>query len=571
MTLPDFAARQQVEGFAAVVSNPNRDYAVIGKGATPDFRGPCRMAMTRDWARPSQADEPPLEWQTAAVPRAVDTTFSFTGESGNLPENAYPPNQATLYVNDEPAITFDLGQRQPRLWVQGDWALDFTPKQVHASFDHYHRHICMGCSGVYRLAAPARALVAGQPLRLKIVLDGRRSDASAWFGVRHRTDTLEQSDSVNAQQIQQLQTQIIDLKRAIGTLARRQYADLFVERLRTEDVIVYGGGASHVHDSDVIRLHNGDLLACFREGLEHMADNAVFAMVRSRDGGKTWGERQVLRQHAHTDERSGSLCQLRDGTILADHWPNRMYDLDGYYAYKVVHDKGRRPGMYVGRSTDNGHAWSWPAEPVDPAPFPAIYTAEHIVELPSGRLILPVYYWIADGDRWGSAVFCSEDEGLSWRYLATVADVPGVKLDEPALVVTKTGRLVCILRNDSGDVYYQTNSDDGGQTWTPASPTPIPGYYNPACLTVLPDNTVLCIYSSRGDPCGIYVVASYDNGATWDMAHRRVLRDDFPTNNDSTYPSAVVMPDGRVFTTYYFNLFGRFYIAGSFFRWERDQ
>ena len=29
-----------------------------------------------------------------------------------------------------------------------------------------------------------------------------------------------------------------------------------------------------------------------------------------------------------------------------------------------------------------------------------------------------------------------------------------------------------------------------------------------------------------------------------------------------------VMPDGRVFVAYYFNMFGRFFIAGSFFRWE---
>jgi hypothetical protein len=34
------------------------------------------------------------------------------------------------------------------------------------------------------------------------------------------------------------------------------------------------------------------------------------------------------------------------------------------------------------------------------------------------------------------------------------------------------------------------------------------------------------------------------------------------------YPSALLMPDGRVFVVYYFNMFGRFFITGSFFRWE---
>lgn len=66
----------------------------------------------------------------------------------------------------------------------------------------------------------------------------------------------------------------------------------------------------------------------------------------------------------------------------------------------------------------------------------------------------------------------------------------------------------------------------------------------------------------------MYVVASYDNGETWDMANRKVIRDDFP-NWDIGYPSSVLMPDGRVFAVYYFNMFDRYFIAGSTFRWER--
>ena len=33
-------------------------------------------------------------------------------------------------------------------------------------------------------------------------------------------------------------------------------------------------------------------------------------------------------------------------------------------------------------------------------------------------------------------------------------------------------------------------------------------------------------------------------------------------------PKLSVMPDGRIFTVYYFNMFHRFFMVGSFFRWE---
>jgi hypothetical protein len=63
---------------------------------------------------------------------------------------------------------------------------------------------------------------------------------------------------------------------------------------------------------------------------------------------------------------------------------------------------------------------------------------------------------------------------------------------------------------------------------------------------------------------GIYVVASDDDGETWDVANRRVIRDDSPSW-DIGYPSLVLLPDGRVLAVYCFNLFERYFIAGRFF------
>ena len=578
LTPDDFDQRQQVEGFAQLVSEPNHP-AYLPGGLGPDFRGQSAAATTHQWWRPMQSNEPDLVWLTAPVPLAVDTTFSFIGESSNHPENVFPMNQATLFANDERAITFDLGVRQRSLWMSGDWALEFIPKQVATTVDGYHRQFGMcGCCGIYRLAVPARALQAGQPLRLKVIIEPLRSNVITWFAVRRRSDALEVSTHSNAEQIQRLQDELIHLKRVVGNLARRSYAGLFPERLATEDVIVYTNGLAHVHVPDVIRLHNGDLLVAFREATEHLSNDGRIVMVRSSDGGKTWGERQVLVETPDTDERECALYQLRDGTVLANEWPNTYYDRDGYYLGVPTTHHVRQMGMYVGRSTDNGHTWTWPTKPFDPAPYHWAVSSERIVELPSGRLLMACYCGHESRRQWGSAIYCSDDKGVSWHYLATVADLPGKRLGEPALIETHSGRLICMMRNEDGLTYYESLSDDGGVTWSPARPSAVPGMSNPCSLVTLPDATVLCIYGARpreaapyaprDDVGGLYVVASYDEGETWDMAHARVIRDDF-MNMDIGYPASIVMTDGRILVVYYFNMFGRFFIAGSFFRWEK--
>ena len=327
-------------------------------------------AMTRHWYRPERPGEPDLSWETAPAPQAIETTFVFIGESANQPENLFPANQATLYADDHQAVTFDLGQRQRRLWQSGDWALEFIPKQVGSSVDGYHRQFgTHGCCGIYRLAAPAAAITAGQPLRIRIVMESPRSDAIAWFAVRQRSDVLEVSTRTQSDEIQRLQDELIHLKRIVGNLAHRAYPELLPERLPAEEVIIYGNGRAHVHVPDVLLLQNGDLLCAFREATEHLSNDGCIVMVRSSDGGKTWGQRQALAEFAENDERECALCQLGDGTLLANEWPNTYYDRDGYYLATPTTHHTRQMGMYIGRSTDNGYNWTWPAEPIDPAPY----------------------------------------------------------------------------------------------------------------------------------------------------------------------------------------------------------
>ena len=59
--------------------------------------------------------------------------------------------------------------------------------------------------------------------------------------------------------------------------------------------VIYTNGSRHLHPADLIRLRSGELLVTAREATEHIARDGDVIMLRSRDEGKTWGEKQAMR------------------------------------------------------------------------------------------------------------------------------------------------------------------------------------------------------------------------------------------------------------------------------------
>jgi hypothetical protein len=66
-------------------------------------------------------------------------------------------------------------------------------------------------------------------------------------------------------------------------------------------------------------------------------------------------------------------------------------------------------------------------------------------------------------------------------------------------------------------------------------------------------------------PGGIRACFSTDNGETFDVSHEVQLRNDF-FNWDVGYPESLQLPDGRVLTVYYGNLFNEYFLGGTFWR-----
>src|SRR5581483_12496883 len=159
----------------------------------------------------------------------------------------------------------------------------------------------------------------------------------------------------------------------------------------------------------------------------------------------------------------------------------------------------------------------------------------------------------------------------TWTYLSTLASDPGGTRGgfvEPGIVRTKSGRIVAGLRNGGADqAVFTTYSDDDGRTWQPPQQTPMHGH--PVDLIQLADGRVMATYGVRppihDKPGGIRACFSRDNGATWDLATEVQIRNDF-INWDVGYPESLELPDGRVLSVYYYNLFGKYFIGGTFWR-----
>ena len=212
-------------------------------------------------------------------------------------------------------------------------------------------------------------------------------------------------------------------------------------------------------------------------------------------------------------------------------------------------------GNWIRRSEDNGRTWS--------AAIPTPVNAPHgPVRLADGRLLyvginkkvgdmkLPD---LPDAQRIAAAE--SRDDGRTWQLVGFIPVPesldPGAKgFHEAHVVETAAGTLVAMLRHHGtpGKYYlWQSESSDGGRTWTMAHQTPIWGY--PPHLIRLKNDWLLVSYGRRKEPFGERACISRDHGKTWEVESELVIAD--APNGDLGYPATVQLEDGSLYTVYY--------------------
>jgi len=315
------------------------------------------------------------------------------------------------------------------------------------------------------------------------------------------------------------------------------------------------------------RRRNGQLLLVYSGGREaHVCPFGRVEMMQSDDGGQTWGFPRVLLDSA-IDDRDSGVMETDKGTLLVTTFTSLAYESlltaaekramekkpswpeEKLKRWQAAHrrltpeQRKAELGQWMIRSTDGGVTWSaryWC--PVNSPHGP--------VQLSDGRLLY------AGKELWHGqhriGVCESTDDGVTWRWLATIPTRPGDNHEnyhELHAVEAANGRIIVQIRNhNSANVgeTLQSESSDGGKTWTP--PHPIGVWGLPSHLLRLRDGRLLMTYGHRRPPFGNQARVSSDHGQTWSAP--LVISSD-GAGGDLGYPSTVELDDGTLVTVWY--------------------
>ncbi len=137
----------------------------------------------------------------------------------------------------------------------------------------------------------------------------------------------------------------------------------------------------------------------------------------------------------------------------------------------------------------------------------------------------------------------------TYEKLGEIPDIPERDSHEPHAVVLADGRIIVHIRVQNGVfTTYQSESADGGRTFT--QPRQILDDLGgaPAHLLKLKNGTLVSTYGYRQPPYGIKVMISRDGGETWDAGHDLYVNG---VHEDLGYPASVELTNGDILTVFY--------------------
>lgn len=299
----------------------------------------------------------------------------------------------------------------------------------------------------------------------------------------------------------------------------------------------------------ITRTAQDELIVVFSGDRDaHVCPWGKTEMIRSQDNGQTWSAPVVI-NNTPLDDRDAGIIQTSQGTWLVSWFTSLAFESNlkwQRHAQKVTPELRKQwLGYWVRRSEDNGKNWGKPIATNSSAPHGPI-------QLRDGRLLYVGRVWHNDQNR--ILVEESADDGRSWQILAEIK-IPKDEFIkyywEPHVAELKSGKLVAMIRyqppGEKNRFLWQSESLDGGKSWSPAHKTAVLGY--PPHLLSLSNGWLLVVYGRRHPQFSERACISKDEGKTWDTGNEIILAQ--APNSDLGYPASTQLADGTIFTVYY--------------------
>lgn len=207
----------------------------------------------------------------------------------------------------------------------------------------------------------------------------------------------------------------------------------------------------------------------------------------STDRGRSWSDTFTLQDNtAVLNVKHPNLLRLASD-------PSKIL-----FIYTMRYTEGREIRIFMKRSIDECETWS---KPVQISSLPGVHylMADRILQLDSGRIILPIFH-SDSGFPFDGLCYYSDDDGDTWQTSKTKMELSGRGAQGPSVAVLKDGSLLAILRTSLGTL-YKSYSHDQGENWTKPVSTGLPSPDSMPVIKRIPTTgDLLLIWNNIYDP-----------------------------------------------------------------------
>lgn len=239
------------------------------------------------------------------------------------------------------------------------------------------------------------------------------------------------------------------------------------------------------HAANLLVLPNGDLLCTWFGGTqEGIADISAY-YSRLEKGSNCWSPAIKLSDDATRSEQNPVFFLDPDNVL----WLLYTAQIAGNQDTAIVRYR---------QSFDLGKSWG-PIETLLSDPQKGVFIRQPITVMPNGDWLLPIFYCVAkSGEKWigsydTSGVMISKDKGKNWQIIDVPNSLGCVHMN---ILLLKNGHLLALFRSRWADYIYQSQSIDGGYSWSAPQQTSLPNNNSSIQATVLNNGHIALVFNN---------------------------------------------------------------------------